>query len=131
MELTTTDDVLPITEQPPETTLDRLSKERVILVIGDSNAQSVHCKDPDVKTLTEPDGAAVSIDELLAKAETMVGETKVKRIGIHLGTINVHVSKLKADLIQVILENTSVLNKINNKFPTFEIGFSRFQHRKG
>ena len=128
-ESTTTDDVLPTTVQPRETTLDRLSKERIFLVIGDSNAQRVHFKDPDVKTVTVSGGAAGNIDELLVKAETKVGETKVKRIAVHLGTNDI--SKHKSDSNQVILEITTAVNKIHNKFPTSEIAFSSIPNRKG
>ena len=114
---------------PSETTFEKLSKERVFLVIGDSNSNRIHFKDPDVKNISISGGAASNIDDLLLKAETEAGDKKVKRLVVHLGTNDV--TKYKADASQVILEITSAINKIHDKFPSSEIAFSSIPHRRG
>ena len=124
-----TDDDIPKSKAPTETTLELLSKQRVFLVIGDSNCQRVHFKDPDVKNVSVPGGAAMNIDELLAKAEAEAGEKLVKRIAVHLGTNDI--SKYKTDSNQVILEITTAVNKLHEKFPSSEIAFSSIPHRRG
>ena len=114
---------------PTETTFDRLSKERVFLVIGVSNSQRIHFKDPDIKNVSVSDGSAVNIDELLSKAVTEAADKNVKRIAVHLGTNDI--TRYKADANQVILEITTAMNKIREKFPSSEIAFSSIPHRRG
>ena len=126
---TDTNDVSEIPVTPRETTFDRLSKERVFLVIGDSNSQRIHFKDPDIKNISVSGGSALNIDELLSKAVTEAGDKKVKRIVVHLGTNDI--TRYKADANQVILEITTAINKIHGKFPSSEIAFSSIPHRRG
>ena len=80
-------------------------------MIGDSNSQLVHFKDPDVKNVSVPGGAAMNINERLAKAEAEAGEKRVKGIAVYLGTNDIN--KYKTDSNQVILENTTAVNKLH------------------
>ena len=112
-----------------ETTFERLSKERIFLVIGDSNSQRIHFKDPDVKNVSMSGGSAINIDELLSRAVAEAGDKAVKRIVVHLGTNDI--TRYKADANQVILEITTAMNKIREKFPSSEIAFSSIPHRRG
>ena len=121
------DDDIPNSKTSTETTIELLSKQRVFLVIGDSNHQRVHFKDPDVKNVSVPGGAAMNIDELLAKAEAEAEEKQVKRIAVHLGANNI--SKTHSN--QVILEITTAVNKLLEKFPSSEIVFSSIPNRRG
>ena len=82
---TDTNGVSEIPVTPTETTFDRLSKERVFLLIGDSNSERIHFKDPDIKNISVSGSSALNIDELLSKAVTEAGDKKVKRIVVHLG----------------------------------------------
>ena len=112
-----------------ETTFEALSKERVFLVLGDSNSLRVHFKDPDVKNISISGGSALTVNELLEKAESEAGDKKVKRIAVHLGTNDI--SRYKSDSNQTILEITTALGKVHEKFPTSEIAFSSIPHRRG
>ena len=114
---------------PTETTFERLSKERVFVVIGDSNSQRIHFKDQDIINVSVSGGAASNVDELLTRAVTEAGDRKVKRTVLHLGTNDV--SRFKANANQVILEITTAINKIHEKFPSSEIAYSSIPHRRG
>ena len=86
-------------------------------------------KDPDVKNVSESGAAASTVDELLEKAETEAGEKTVKRIAIHLDTNDI--SRYKTDSNHIILEITTAVSKIHDKFPSSEIAFSSIPHRRG
>ena len=101
---------------PQETIRELLSTERVLLVFGDSNLQRVNFKDPDVKNISVSGGAAMNTDELLSKAVTEAGDKKVKRSVVHLGTNGT--GKYKTDSSQVIIDITTALSKIREKFPS-------------
>ena len=112
-----------------QTTLEALSEDRVFLVLGDSNSNRIHFKDPDVKNISISGGSASTVNELLEKAESEAGDKKVKRIAVHLGTNDI--SRFKTDTNQTILEITTTLSKVHEKFPTSEIAFSSIPYRRG
>lgn len=66
-------------------TFQLVSKDKVYLVIGDSNAQRDHFKDPDVKNVSASGAKAGDIERLLEKAVAAADQKSVKRIAIHLG----------------------------------------------
>ena len=88
----------------------------------------VHFKDPDVKNISVSGGSASAINELLEMAESQAGEKTVKRVAVHLGTNDI--SRYKTDSNQTILEITSALGKVHEKFPAAEIAFSSIPHRR-
>ena len=77
----------------------------VNLVLGDSNATRVHFKDPDVYNISQPGAAAAGIGSLLSKAKTKTTNRSVKRVAIHLGTVDI--GRNKSDGNQVIIEVSS------------------------
>ena len=99
------------------------------VVLGDSNATRVHFKDPDVFNISQSGASAAAIDALLSKAKTKTSNKTVKRVAMHLGTVDV--SRHKSDANQVILEVSSALTEINKYFPQAEIAFSSIPQRKG
>ena len=112
-----------------ETTFEALAKERVFLLLGDSNSVRVHLKDPDVKNISISGGSVLIVNELLKKAESEAGDKKVNRIAVHMGTNDI--SRYKSDSNLTILEITTALSKVYEKFPTSEIAFLAFRIDEG
>lgn len=99
------------------------------LVFGDSNAVRAHFKDPSVLNISQSGTAAAGIATLLKKAKSKTTNRRVKRVAIHLGTIDI--GKNRADANQVILEVSSAITQTHREFPDAEIAFSSIPHRKG
>ena len=73
----------------------------VSLILGDSNVTRIHFKDPDMYNISQPGSAAAAIGSLLSKATTKTSNRKVKRVAIHLRTVDTRRTKSEAN--QVIL----------------------------
>ena len=101
----------------------------IYIVLGDSNAKRVHFKDPDVLNISQPGASAAAVEPLLSIAKSKATNKNVKRVAMHLGTVDV--GKHKFDASQVILEVSSALTDINKNFPMAEIAFSSIPQRKG
>ena len=106
-----------------------LSGGSVYLVLGDSNSKKIHFKDSDVYNISVSGASAAGLSELIDKAKIKVGERKVKRVVMHLGTIDV--SRNKNDSNQAILEISSAVGKVRKEFPDAEIAFSSVIPRRG
>ena len=96
----------------------------VHLVFGDSNATRVHFKDPAVFNISQPGAAAASIEALLSKATMKTTNKTLKRVAMHLGTVDA--GRHKSDANQVILEVSLAITKVHTckRFPKAEIVFS-------
>ena len=103
--------------------------QNIHIVLGDSNAVRVHFKEPDVFNLSQSGASAAAVDTLLSKAKTKATNKTMKRVAIHLGTVDI--SKHKLDANQVILEVSSAISHVNKQFPQAEIAFSSIPQRRG
>ena len=83
----------------------------IYIVIGDSDAKRVHFEDPDVLIISQPGASAAAVEPLRLIAKSKTTNKNVKRVAMHLGTVNV--AKHKFDANQVILEVSSALTGIN------------------
>ena len=107
----------------------RQTPNPVHVVLGDSNATRVHFKDPDVFNISQSGASAAAIDTLLSRAISKTTNKTVKRVAMHLGTVDV--SRHKSDANQVIVEVSSALTNVNKQFPQAEIAFSSIPQRRG
>ena len=108
---------------------ETLAGDSVYLVLGDSNSRKLHFKDSDVYNIFFPGASAAGVDAMLKKAKGDVGKKTVKRVVMHLGTIDV--SRNKNDPNQVILEITTAVGKVHKEYPEAEIAFSSIIPRRG
>ena len=101
----------------------------VNLVFGDSNETRVHFKDPSVLNFSQSGTAAAGITSLFSKAKPKTTNRRVKRVAIHLGTIDI--GRNSSDANQVILEVSSAITEMHRQYPDADIAFSSIPHRKG
>ena len=102
---------------------ETLAGDSVYLVLGDSNSRKIHFKDSDVYNIS------FGVDAVLKKVKGDVGKKTVKRVVMHLETIDV--SRNKNDPNQVILEITAAVGKVHKEYPEAEIAFSSIIPRRG
>ena len=112
-----------------QVTVEQTAKPTIHIVLGDSNAKRVHFKEPDVLNISQPGASAAAVETLLSIAKAKSTNKHVKRVAMHLGTVDV--SKHKNDANQAILEVSSAITEINKHFPKAEIAFSSIPQRKG
>ena len=93
--------------------------------LSNSNATRVHFKDLDVYNVSESSGVFARIDTLLNWAVTKSKNKNVKRIVTHLGTNDISRHN------QVIVEASSAVKTIREKFPNTDIAFSSILQRWG
>ena len=103
--------------------------DQVNIVFGDSNATRVHFKDPSVLNFSQSGTAAAGITSLFSKAKPKTANRRVKRVAIHLGTIDI--GRNRSDANQVILEVSSAITDTHRQYPDADIAFSSIPHRKG